>query len=162
MFKYFSIFYLLSDFLLKMSLGIVFFNYGWGKLQKLLNSQGEGLIAMVSSIPFFGFFPIIFAWVLALSEILIIFALIYGYFSFLPLSNLITRIAGLSSIVISLVIVYMHIFVWGDNVFSHGPFEILNIEDGKKAIFGQVLLIPISFYIILNNRGNHLFINENK
>ncbi len=162
MFKYFNIFPLLSDFLLKTSLGIVFFNYGWGKFQKLLSGQGEDLIAMVSSIPFFGFFPVLFAWILALSETLILFALIYGYFNFFPISNLITKIAGLFSLIISLVIVYMHICVWGDNVFSHGPFEILNVEDGKKAIFGQVLLIPISFYIIFNNRGNYLFVNENK
>ena len=162
MFKYFNIFSLLSDFLLKVTLGLIFFNYGWGKFNKLLTGQSDGLISMVSSIPLFGAFPFFFSWVLALSEILIIFALIYGCFSFLPISNLVTKIAGLFSLIISIVIVYIHIYVWGDNIFSHGPFEILNIQEGKKAIFGQFLFIPISMYIVFNNRLNLSAFNENK
>ena len=121
-----------------------------------------GSIYLASSIPLFGAFPFFFSWVLALSEILIIFALIYGCFSFLPISNLVTKIAGLFSLIISIVIVYIHIYVWGDNIFSHGPFEILNIQEGKKAIFGQVLFIPISIYIIFNNRGSFSLVNDNK
>ena len=162
MFKYINIFPLLSDFILKSSLGIIFFNYGYGKLQKLINGQGDNLIQMVSSIPFFGILPVFFSWTLALSETLIIFALIYGTFTFLPLSILITKLAGIISLIISLVIVYIHVFMWGDNIFTHGPFEFLNIQEGKKAIFGQALFVPISIYIIFNNRANLFLINDNK
>ena len=161
MLKYHNLTYLITDLSLKLSLGIIFFNYGYGKLIKLINQQANGLIGMVASIPVFGAFPLFFSWTLALTETLAIFAFIYGYTNF-PLSNLISRLTGLSCLVVSIIIVYLHIFSWGDNLFSHGPFETLNVEEGKKAIFGQLLFIPISMYIIFNNRVNLSALNETK
>ena len=161
MFKYLNVFSFISDLLLKLSFGVIFFNYGYNKLLSLIYGGAEKLINMVASIPFFGKMPVFFAWILALSETCILFALIYGAFSFLPLSNFTTRIAGIFSLIISLVVAYMHIFIWGDNLFSNGPFEMLNASEGKKAIFGQFLFIPISIYIIFNNRLSYLP-NENK
>ena len=157
-----NIFSLISDIILKLSFGLIFFNYGYGKLIKLISGEGAGLIGMVSSIPIFGTFPLFFSWSLALTETFVIFALIYGYFSFLPCSNFISRFSGFLCLIISLTIVYVHIFMWGDNLFSNGPFEFLNAQEGKKSIFGQFLFIPISIYIIFNSRINFLAINENK
>ncbi len=162
MFKSLNIFSLLADIILKLSFGLIFFNYGYNKLIKLISGEGSGLIGMVASIPIFGSFPLFFSWSLALSETFVIFALIYGCFSFLPYSNFISRFSGFICLIISLTIVYIHIFMWGDNLFSNGPFDFLNIQEGKKSIFGQFLFIPISIYIIFNNRINYLAINENK
>ena len=162
MFRSLNIFSLISDIILKLSFGLIFFNYGYGKLIKLISGEGAGLIGMVSSIPIFSIFPLFFAWSLALTETFVIFALIYGYFSFLPCSNFISRFSGFLCLIISLTIVYVHIFMWGDNLFSNGPFDFLNIQEGKKTILGQFLFIPISIYIIFNSRINFLAINENK
>ena len=98
---------------------------------------------------------------LALTETFAIFAFIYGYTNF-TLSNFISRFTGFLCLIISIIIVYLHVFAWGDNLFSHGPFESLNIEEGKKAIFGQFLFIPISMYIIFNNRLNLSAFSETK
>ena len=54
------------------------------------------------------------------------------------------------------------IFVWGDNIFTYGPVEFLNIVDGGKAIFGQVLFLPISLYIIFSNSQNSNYISDTK
>ena len=162
MFRSLNILSLISDIILKLSFGLIFFNYGYGKLIKLTSGEGAGLIGMVSSIPIFSIFPLFFAWSLALTETFVIFALIYGYFSFLPYSNFVSRFSGFLCLIISVTIVYVHIFMWGDNLFSNGPFEFLNIQESKKSILGQFLFIPISIYIIFNSRINFLAINENK
>ena len=104
------------------------FNYGYGKLIKLPNQEADGLIGMVASIPFFGIFPLFSSWILALTETFAIFAFIYGYTNF-SLSNFISRFTGFLCLIISIIIVYLHVFAWGDNLFSHGPFESLNIEE---------------------------------
>ena len=39
MFRYHNITYLITDISLKLSLGFIFFNYGYGKLNKLLNQE---------------------------------------------------------------------------------------------------------------------------
>ena len=111
---------------------------------------------MVASIPFFRIFPLFSSWILALTETFAIFGFIYGYTNF-SLSNFISRFTGFLCLIISIIIVYLHVFAWGDNLFSHGPFESLNIEEGKKAVFGQFLFIPISMYIIFNNRYCFIF-----
>ena len=157
--RYHHITYFITDITLKLSLGLIFFNYGFGKLNKLINQEADGLIGMVASIPFFGIFPLFSSWMLALTETFAIFAFLYGYTNF-SLSNFISRFTGLLCFIISIIIVYLHVFAWGDNLFSHGPFESLNIEEGKKAVFGQFLFIPISLYIIFNNRINLSTINE--
>ena len=59
MFRYHNITYLITDITLKSSLGLIFFNYGYGKLIKLLNQEADGLIGMVASIPFFGILLVI-------------------------------------------------------------------------------------------------------
>lgn len=160
--KYNIILSTLSDAFLKLSFGIIFFNYGYGKLINLITGNSEGLVNMVSSIPLFGTFPLFFSWVLAFGEIGILVALFYGLFYFLPFSNAITKTAGIVSLIISLVIVYQHVYAWGDNIFAYGPFKILNIEEGKKSIFGQFLFIPISIYIIFSSRPNYNIINDAK
>ena len=162
MIKYLNIFPFLTDLIIKVSIGIIFFNFGYQKLIKLINNEGQDLIIMVSNIILFGSFPVLFSWVLALSEVIVIFFLIYGIFTFLPMANLITKIAGMLCLIISIVIVYQHIFVWGDNIFLNGPFDFLNAPEGNKSVFGQVLFIPISLYIIFNNRLDSSFINYNK
>ncbi len=162
MFRPLNIFSLIADIFLKLSLGIAFFNYGYGKLIKLINNEADSLINMVSNIPFFGLFPVFFSWSLALTESLVIFAFIYGYINILPFTNFISRFAGFLCLIISLVIIYLHITVWGDNLFSHGPFDSLNIKEGKNTVLGQFLFIPISIYILLNNRINHSALNDNK
>ena len=162
MFKYSYIFTILSDAFLKICFGLIFFNYGYGKLSGLLSENSQGLINMVSTIPLFSIFPVFFSWGLAIAEISILIALFYGLFNFLPFSNFITKFAGIVSLIISIVIVYQHIFAWGDNIFSYGPFEFLNALEGKKSIFGQFLFIPISFYIIFSFRPNFNLINDTK
>ena len=162
MYKFLNVFSSISFFFLKITLGIIFFNYGYGKLLKMLNNEGDQLINMVSQIPVFGLMPVFFSWSLALSETLIIFGFIYGTFSFFPFSNFISRLAAISSLIISLVIVYAHVFMWGDNIFAYGPFELLNISEGKKSIYGQFLFIPISLCILFNNRNSLFIPNENK
>ncbi len=157
MYKYLNIFSLIADIFLKLCLGIIFFNYGYVKLLKLINKEADGLIGMIASIPFFGAFPLFFAWSLALTETLLIFAFIYGCMSFLPFSNFITKLSGLLCLIISLVIFYLHVFVWGDNLFSYGPFDILNTQDNKNSVIRQFLFIPISLYVILNNRVNYFY-----
>ena len=140
MFKHHNITSLITDLSLKLSLGLIFFNYGYGKLNKLLKQEAEGLIGMVASIPIFGIFPLFSSWMLALTETLAVFAFMYGYTNF-SLSNFISKFTGLLCLIISIIIVYLHVFAWGDNFFSHGPFESLNVGEGKKAIFGQFLLV---------------------
>ena len=162
MYKYNLILSVLSEAFLKLSFGLIFFNYGYGKLKSLLTNNSDSLINMVSTIPIFGKFPVLFSWALALGEIFILIGLIYGLFNFLPLSNIVTKLAGLISLIISLVIVYQHIFVWGDNVFNYGPFNFLNVADGGKAIFGQILFLPISLYIFFSNTQNNYLINDPK
>ena len=157
--RYHNITFFITDITLKLSLGLIFFNYGFGKLTKLISQEADGLIGMVASIPLFGIFPLFSSWMLALTETFAIFAFIYGYTNF-SLSNFISRFTGLLCLIISIIIVYLHVFTWGDNLFSHGPFESLNIEEGKKSVFGQFLFIPISLYIIFNNRINLSTINE--
>ena len=88
--------------------------------------------------------------------------LLYGLFNFLPLTNIITKIAGVISFIISIVIMYQHIYAWGDNIFSYGPFDFLNVNEGKKSVFGQFLFLPISVYIIFSSRSNFNIINETK
>ena len=153
---------LFSDALLKLSFGFIFFNYGYAKLNSLFLGKGEGLINMVSTIPFFSTFPVFYSWSLAIAEIAIFIGLMYGVLNFLPYSNLITKLSGLLSLILSIIIIYQHIFAWGDNVFSYGPFSFLNIEDGKKTVFGQILFFPISLYIIFNNTQNNNYINDEK
>ena len=162
MIKYLNIFSFLTDLIIKASIGIIFFNFGYQKLIKLINNEGQDIIIMVSNIIFFGSFPLLFSWVLALSEFIVIFLLIYGIFSFLPLAKLITKIAGMICLIISIVIVYQHIFVWGDNIFTNGPFDFFNASEGNKSVFGQVLFIPISLYIIFNNRVEISLLNDHK
>lgn len=162
MYKYLNSFSLVPDILLKLSLGLIFFNFGYVKLMKLISNKADGLIGMVASIPVFGTFPLFFSWSLALTETLVIFAFIYGYMNFLPYSNFISRFSGFLCLIISTVILYLHMGVWGDNLFSYGPFDFLNVQDDKKSVLGQFLFIPISIYIILNNRVNHNVLNENK
>ena len=162
MIKYINIFPWLTDLIIKLSIGIIFFNFGYQKFIKLINNEGEDLIIMVSNIFFFGSLPVFFSWALALSEVIVIFFLIYGFFSFLPLANLITKIAGILCLIISIVIVYQHIFVWGDNIFTNGPFDFFNASEGNKSVFGQVLFIPISLYIIFNNRVETTLLNDHK
>ena len=162
MYKYQYWISVISDALLKLCFGFIFFNYGYAKLNMLFLGNGEGLINMVSTIPIFGIFPIFFSWTLALAEIIVFLGLLYGILNFLPFSNIATKLSGLLSLLITIVIIYQHIFAWGDNVFSYGPFELLNVEEGKKAIFGQFLFIPISMYIIFNNKLNLSALNENK
>ena len=67
---------------------------------------------MVSSIPFFGSLPVFFSWSLALAEVGVLFALVYGLFNFLPFSNIITKIAGIMALIISTLIVYQHIYLF--------------------------------------------------
>tara|TARA_S200000501_G_C20801234_1_gene734145 strand:- start:857 stop:1345 length:489 start_codon:yes stop_codon:yes gene_type:complete len=162
MFKYSLLLSIISDIFLKVSFGLIFFNYGYAKLKNLLNDNGEGLINMVTTIPFFSIFPVFFSWSLAIGEVFVLLGLVYGIFYFLPFSNLLTKLAGIMSLIISIVIVYQHILVWGDNIFSYGPFEIFNIQEGKKSIFGQILFLPISVYIIFNNRISLLLVSDNK
>ena len=162
MIKYINIFPWLTDLIIKLSIGIIYFNFGYEKFIKLINNEGEDIIIMVSNIFFFGSLPVFFSWTLALSEVIIIFFLIYGFFSFLPLANLITKIAGTLCLIISIVIVYQHIFVWGDNIFINGPFDFFNASEGNKSVFGQVLFIPISLYIIFNNRVEISLLNDHK
>ena len=130
--KYNFLLYIIPDILLKISLGLIFFNYGYVKLVSLINGKADNLIDMVSIVPIFGFLPVFFSWILALSETFLIFALLYGVLNFLPMSLLITKLAGIYSLIISIIIVYMHIFIWNDNVFAYGPFDSLNIVEGKS------------------------------
>ncbi len=153
---------LITDIFLKLSLGLLFFNYGYGKLEILLSGSTDNLVNMISNIPVFGIYPIFFSWCAALSETFIIFGLTYGIFISLPYSFLISRIAGVLSLILSIVIVYQHIFVWGDNLFSYGPFSLLNVDEGKKSIFGQFLLIPMSMYVIFNSKMSYHIPSENK
>ena len=53
MFKYYSIFSFFTDIIIKLSIGIVFFNYGYVKLRNLINDESESLINMVSNIIIF-------------------------------------------------------------------------------------------------------------
>ena len=52
---------------------------------------------MVATIPFFSTFPVFYSWSLAIAEIAIFIGLMYGVLSFLPYSNLITKLSGLLS-----------------------------------------------------------------
>ena len=127
MYKYQYWISIISDALLKLCFGLVFFNYGYAKLNMLFLGNGEGLISMVSTIPIFSILPVFFSWTLALSEIIVFLGLLYGILRFLPFSNLITKLSGLLSLLITIVIIYQHIFAWGDNIFSYGPFNFLNV-----------------------------------
>ena len=160
--KIYSTTSLLTDIFIKLSLGLIFFNYGYGKMESLISGDHQRLVNMVSTIPVFQYYPLFFSWCAALSETIIIFALIYGIFISLPYSTLITKIAGVLSFILSFVICYQHIFVWGDNIFQYGPFTFLNVEDGKKSIFGQFLLIPLSMYVIFNAKAIYHMPSENK
>ena len=162
MYKYLTIFNFFADAFIKLSLGIIFFNYGIGKASALLNGTADSLVNMVTSMPFLGLFPLFFSWMLALSESTAVFFLIYGLFSFLPFHNIISRITGFVCLIISIIIVYQHIFVWGDNIFPFGPFSFLNVSEEGKPIFGQFLFIPMSFYIVLNSKGYPSKIDESK
>ena len=162
MFKYINKLSFITDIIIKMSLGIVFFNYGYVKLLKLLNNDGQAITSMIEEMPFFNFAPIFFSWSLAISETFIIFALIYGIINFLPFSNLVSRFTGILSLFLSTIILYQHIFIWGDNIFSYGPIEFLNIEESGRPVLGQFLLIPLSLYILFHNRQNFYLINDNK
>ena len=162
MYKYQYWISIISDALLKLFFGLIFFNYGYAKLNMLFLGNGEGLINMVSTIPIFSILPVFFSWTLALSEIIVFLGLLYGILSFLPFSNLITKLSGLLSLLITIVIIYQHIFAWGDNIFSYGPFSFLNVEEGKKSIFGQILFFPISLYIIFNHYQRNNYINDSK
>ena len=160
--KYQIILNIFSDIFLKLSFGLIFFNYGYGKLTNLLSGNSDALISMVASIPLFGELPIFFSWSLALGEIGVLIALIYGLFNFLPFSNIVTKITGIVALIISLVIVYQHLFSWGDNIFVYGPFNFLNATEGKKSIFGQFLFRPISCYIVFSSRPSFNIINDTK
>mgnify|MGYP001335748952 CR=1 FL=1 len=162
MFKLSNLFSFLTDFLIRSFFGLIFFNFGYGKLEKLINGESENLIKMVESIFLFGLFPVFFSWCLALSETFLFVGFIYGLFVFFPYSIIISRLSGLIALVISLVIVYQHIYVWGDNVFFNGPIQFLNTNENKKFIYPQLLFVPISMYIIFNNRTNMDKIIDNK
>ena len=154
MFKIFNLFSFLTDLLIRFFLGLVFFNFGYGKLTSLINGEAENIFKMVESITFFGMAPVFFSWTLALSETFLIIGLIYGTISILPLSSFISKASGLIALIISLTIIYQHIYVWGDNVFSYGPISFLNAAEGKKSIYGQLLFLPLSLYIIFCSRQN--------
>ena len=59
--KYQIILNIFSDVFLKLSFGLIFFNYGYGKLTNLLSGNSDALISMVASIPLFGELPIFFS-----------------------------------------------------------------------------------------------------
>tara|TARA_A100001015_G_C14761058_1_gene621451 strand:- start:170 stop:658 length:489 start_codon:yes stop_codon:yes gene_type:complete len=162
MFKYFNILSFFTDILIKLFLGIVFFNYGYVKLTNMINSDSLILIDMVQKIPFFGLFPVFFSWVLALSETMIIFGLLYGIFSFLPYSSIVSRITGLVCLFLSLIILYQHIFIWGDNIFSYGPFKFMNVNEEGKTVLGQFLIVPLSLYVTFHSRQSIFLINDGK
>jgi hypothetical protein len=44
----------------------------------------------------------------------------------------------------------------------NGPISFLNASEGNKSIFGQILFIPISLYIIFNNKIDYSTLNDNK
>ncbi len=161
MFKFSNLFSVLTDVFIKLSLGLIFFNFGYGKLENLINNEAQNLINMVDSIILFGTAPVFFSWCLALSETFIIIGLIYGLFVVLPYSNTISRFSGLLALLISLVILYQHIYVWGDNIFLDGPIEILNASEGKKSVYAQFLFVSLSMYIVFNKQNPNLNI-ENK
>ena len=123
MYKYLHSMSIISEGLLKLSFGFIFFNYGYAKLNNLILGNGEGLIKMIATMPIFNIFPVFFSWALALAEISIFIGLLYGVISFLPFSNLITKLSGILSLFISIVIIYQHIFAWGDNIFTYGPIK---------------------------------------
>ena len=75
--------------------------------------------------------------------------LLYGLFNFLPLTNVITKIAGVISFIISLVIMYQHIYAWGDNIFSYGPFDFLNVNEGKNQSLGNFYFCLFLFILFL-------------
>ena len=156
------ILFAISDAFLKLSFGIIFFNYGYTKLITLTSGNPVSLVSMINEIPFFGSFPLFFAWILALGEIGVLIGLVYGLFYSFPLSNIITKVTGLLSFIISIIIVYQHLYAWGDNIFSYGPFNFLNTKEGKTAIFGQFMFLPISAYIIFSSRPNLNIINDSK
>ena len=58
MYKYLHSMTIISDGLLKLSFGFIFFNYGYAKLNNLILGNGEGLIKMIATIPVFNIFPV--------------------------------------------------------------------------------------------------------
>ena len=62
MYKYLTIFNFFADAFIKLSLGIIFFNYGIGKVSALLNGTADSLVNMVTNMPFLGLFPLFFSW----------------------------------------------------------------------------------------------------
>ena len=60
MFKFSNILSVLTDVFIKLSLGLIFFNFGYGKLENLINNEAQNLISMVDSIILFGTAPVFF------------------------------------------------------------------------------------------------------
>ena len=60
MYKYLHSMSIISDALLKLSFGFIFFNYGYAKLNNLILGNGEGLIKMIATMPIFNIFLFFF------------------------------------------------------------------------------------------------------
>jgi len=125
----------LSVLALRVTLSLLMFSHGEGKLYSLIE-EPEQPLNFIMRMTFFSDFPLISSWIVAVSEAIIIpVCILVGSFNFIGgLNKTISTFGGLISTILMLVIIF--------------GFHIDVLEQGWADFKYQISLLAISIYFL--------------
>ncbi|MAV83609.1 MAG: hypothetical protein ACJ0F8_00725 [Gammaproteobacteria bacterium] len=125
----------LSVLALRVTLSLLMFSHGEGKLYSLIE-EPEQPLNFIMRMTFFSDFPLISSWIVAVSEAIIIpVCILVGSFNFIgDLNKTISTFGGLISTILMLVIIF--------------GFHIDVLEQGWADFKYQISLLAISIYFL--------------
>ena len=125
----------LSVLALRVTLSLLMFSHGEGKLYSLIE-EPEQPLNFIMRMAFFSDFPLISSWIVAVSEAIIIpVCILVGSFNFIgDLNKTISTFGGLISTILMLVIIF--------------GFHIDVLEQGWADFKYQISLLAISIYFL--------------
>ena len=125
----------LSVLALRVTLSLLMFSHGEGKLYSLIE-EPEQPLNFIMRMAFFSDFPLISSWIVAVSEAIIIpVCILVGSFNFIgDLNKTISTVGGLISTILMLVVIF--------------GFHIDVLEQGWTDFKYQISLLAISIYFL--------------
>ena len=125
----------LSVLALRVTLSLLMFSHGEGKLYSLIE-EPEQPLNFIMRMTFFSDFPLISSWIVAVSEAIIIpVCILVGSFNFIgDLNKTISTFGGLISTILMLVVIF--------------GFHIDVLEQGWADFKYQISLLAISIYFL--------------
>ena len=126
---------ILSEWSIRICLAWVFFEYGLPKFSSLVESPSTPL-GLILKMDFFYSFPIIFSWLIAIAEVLLIpLFIILGGLNFLcPISKSFSTVGGILGTFVMIVI------IWG--------FHFPVLDESFSDIHLQMMLLAMSLYFL--------------